>query len=45
LTNCKLFVISLLGEYCEIIDLDKAGLHDKADINDYKSIEQYKLSE
>ena len=47
LTGHKLFSISLLGEYCELIDLGKVGLHDENTINDYdyKSIEEYKLQQ
>ena len=47
LMGYKLFSISLLGEYCELIDLGKVGLHDENTINDYdyKSIEEYKIQQ
>ena len=47
LLGFKLYSISILGEYCELIDLDRSGLHDEGTINDndYKSIEEYKLQQ
>jgi hypothetical protein len=45
LLGFKLFSISLLGEYCELIDFDKVGLHDENTINDYKTIEEYRINE
>ena len=41
-TNYKLYSISVLGEYCEIIDFNKAGLHDEGEIVDYKSMDELK---
>jgi hypothetical protein len=34
-----------LGEYCELIDFYKVGLHDESTINDYKTIEEFKFTQ
>ena len=33
LMGSKVFIISVLGEYCEIIELTRSGLHDSGTVN------------
>ena len=35
----KLYALSLVGEYCELIDFNRSGLHKEGTVNDYRGIE------
>lgn len=38
LIGSKVYILSVLGEYCEIIELTRSGLHDSGTVEEYKSI-------
>ena len=41
----RLMAVNLLGDYCEVIDFARAGLHDEGVIRDFKRLEDVTLSQ